>query len=136
MPQAKEAARRKRRAKAVPVLGAAGLSFSLVTGASAAAAQVNPDSARSTPVAQYFMDEEEISDVSLATFHVRDSEGVGPPRSGTRPTKVSQGACGADLYYPQSPPPQSPPAVGRPVYRTPLPPRYRPVPPAYKHRRP
>jgi hypothetical protein len=49
------------------------------------------------------MDEEQISDVSLATFHVFDNKSVGPKRSGTRRTTVSQGACGADLYFPQEP---------------------------------
>ena len=66
MPHTKEAAQRKRRTKAVPVLGAAGLSFSLATGAPAAVGNVNPDPATSALVAEQVMDEEQISDVSLA----------------------------------------------------------------------
>jgi hypothetical protein len=43
MRHTKEAAHRKRRTKAVPVLGVAGLSFSLATGAPAAIGSANPD---------------------------------------------------------------------------------------------
>ena len=128
MSHTKEASQRRRRTKAVPVLGAAGLSFSLATGASAAI--INPDSAASAPVAQQVMDEEEISDVSLASFRVFATENGTPQRSGTRLIMVGQGACGADLYYPQNPP-----AVSASVYQTPPPPRSRPVRPAHKSKR-
>jgi hypothetical protein len=130
MPHTKEAAQRKRRTKAVPVLGAAGLSFSLATGAPAAVGNVNPDPATSALVAEQVMDEEQISDVSLATFHVLDNESGSTWRLRTRPTVVSQGACGADLYLPQNPP-----AVSGPVYQAPPPPRPRPTRPASKYRR-
>ena len=126
MPHTKEAVRRKRRTKAVPVLGAAGLSLSLAVGMSAASGSIDPDPATSAPAAQQVMDDEQISDVSLATFHVFDNDGVGPEWSGTRRIMVSQGACGADLYLPQNPP-----AVSRPVYQPPV----RSIRPAYKHKR-
>ena len=73
MSQTKE---RKRRSKAVPVLGAAaGLSFSLASSAPAAIGGVNPDPANSSLVSQRMMlCEEQIADVSLATFHVFDKE--------------------------------------------------------------
>ena len=77
MPHTKEVVRRKRRTKAVPVLGAAGLSLSLAVGMSAASGSIDPDPATSAPAAQQVMDDEQISDVSLATFHVFDN-GVGP----------------------------------------------------------
>ena len=102
MSHTKEAGQRKRRTKAVPVLGAAGLSFSLATGAPAAVGNVNQDPATSALVAKQVMDEEPISDVSLATFHVLDNESGSTWRLRTRPTVVSQGACGADLYLPQN----------------------------------
>ena len=51
----KEVSRRKRRTRAVPVLGAAGLSFSLVAGASAAIGGMNADPAASAPVAEQVM---------------------------------------------------------------------------------
>jgi hypothetical protein len=129
MPHTKERAQRKRRTKAVPVLGAAGLTFSLATGAPAAIGSVNPDPATSALGAQRVMDEEQILDVSLATFHVLDNESDGTRRPRTRPTVISQGACGADLYLPQNPP-----TVSGPVYQAP-PPRPRPLRPAYRYRR-
>jgi hypothetical protein len=130
VPHTKEPAQQKRPTKAVRVLGAAGLSFSMATGAFAAVGSIDMDAATFALIAQPVMEEEYISDVSLATFHVLDSERVGPRRSRTRPTMVSQGACGADLYYPQTPP-----TVSGPVYQAPVPQRSRPVRPAYKYRR-
>jgi hypothetical protein len=128
MPHTKEVARRKRRIKAVPLLGAAGLSLSLASGTSAAIGDTNSTTAAS--IAQYVLGEEQISDISLATFQVPDDESVGPPWSGIRPTMISQGACGADLYLPQNPP-----TVSRPVYQTPPPPRPRSTRPASKYKR-
>ena len=130
MPHTKEATQRKRRTNVLPALGTAGLSFSLATGAPAAVGGVNPDPATSALVAEQVMDEEQISDVSLATFHVLDDEGGSTRRLRTQPTVVSQGACGADLYLPHNPP-----AVSGPLYRAPPPPRPRPTRPASKYRR-
>jgi hypothetical protein len=113
MSHTKEVSRRKRRTRAVPVLGAAGLSFSLVAGASAAIGGMNADPAASAPVAEQVMDEEQISEVSLATFHVFDNESAGTQQPRKRPTMVSQGACGIGLYYPQNPP-----ALSGPAYQT------------------
>jgi hypothetical protein len=130
MSHTKEAVRQKRRTKALPVLGAAGLSLSLASGASAAIGGMNPDTATSPPVAQQVMDEEENSDVSLATFHVFRRESAGTQQPRTRPIMVSQGACGIGFYYPQNPP-----TLGGPVYRVPPPPRSRPIRPAHKYKR-
>ena len=78
MRQVKQASKRKRMAKSVPVLGAAGLTFSLVGGASAAVAPTT-DAAK-TPVLglghEFMLGEEEIADVSLATFYVFDKEDI------------------------------------------------------------
>ncbi len=71
MPQAKKPSKRKHRACAVPLLGAAGLSLSLASGASAAT--VGPAAHEIT------LGEEEISDVSLATFYVFDKENPSTP---------------------------------------------------------
>ena len=70
MSQDKAASKRKHR-KAVPVLGAAGLSLTLASGASAAYDRSTADmTARHPPVTQEItLAEEEISGVSLATFH-------------------------------------------------------------------
>ena len=71
---------RKRVTKAaMPALGAAGLTFSLIGGASAAAVptadvQQTPNVA---PTQALTLGDEEIADVSLATFHVFDKENVG-----------------------------------------------------------
>jgi hypothetical protein len=130
MPHMKEAVRRQRRIKAIPVLGAAGLSLSVASGTSPAISSVNLDPATLPPVAQQVIGEEEICEVSLATFHVLYSGSVLAQRTRTRPLVVGQGACGADLYYPQNPP-----AASAPVYQAPPPPRSRPIRPAYKYKR-
>ena len=122
MSQTKQAAQRKRRRKVVIALGAAGLSLSLGSSASAAIGGVN--GASSAPKQLY---EEEISDVSLATFHVFDRENVGTHGRRTRLAMAAGGcagcagcgcACGIGLYYHYTPPAWRPsrsaPASGDP----------------------
>ena len=77
MPQAKQTSKQKRRSKALPVLGAAGLSLSLAGTASAVPGgpAVNLPTSGNGDGNQVFLGEEEISDVSLATFYVFDKEG-------------------------------------------------------------
>jgi hypothetical protein len=128
MPHSKQTSRRERRIKAMPVLGAAGLSLTLAGSTSPAVSSMIPDPTTLPPVAQQVMDEEEIPEVSLATFHVLHRR-VGPPQPHTRRFMLGQGACGADLYYPQNPP-----AAGAPIYQPPQP-RSRPIRPAYKYKR-
>src|SRR5262245_32983544 len=102
MPQAKQSSKQKRRGKALPVLGAAGLSFALASAASAVPSGLGDmptsktgDDNRVTlgeediSLAPFYafdkesegtgitLGEEEISDVSLATFYVFDKEGDG-----------------------------------------------------------
>jgi hypothetical protein len=62
-----KASKQKRRACAVPLLGAAGLSLSLASGASAVTPNIGVGH-------EITLGEEEISDVSLATFYVFDKE--------------------------------------------------------------
>jgi hypothetical protein len=134
MSQTKE---RKRRSKAVPVLGAAaGLSFSLASSAPAAIGGVNPDPANSSLVSQQMMlCEEQIADVSLATFHVFDKETAGIQQPHARLAMGAGGcagcggcgcACGIGLYYHYTPP-----VLGGPVY----PPPPRPMRQAHKYKR-
>ena len=128
MSQTKDTARRKR-SKAVPVLGAAGLSLSLATSAPAAIGGMNPD-----PVNQQAtLYEEEIADVSLATFHVIDKERAGIHRPLAR-LAMGVGGCGCGgcgcaceigLYYHYAPP-----VLGEPIY----PPPPRPMRPAHKYK--
>lgn len=105
MPQAKRPSKRKRPSKAVSVLGIAGVSFAASTGGSPAdmpSASFAPPSAGSvadtiwqgtalfqTPA----LDEEEISDVSLATFYLFDKDDPGNTRSGIQLAAVRTG-CG------------------------------------------
>ena len=93
---AKQASKRKRRGKAVPVLGAAGLSLSLASGASAATSGSTADMlTRNTGVShQITLCEEEIFDVSLATFYVFDKENAGTFRRGVRLAAGGGGCCG------------------------------------------
>src|SRR6202521_3110434 len=92
MSRVKQASKRMRLTKAagVPALGAAGLGLSLVGSASASALPTAnlPQSLNTTPNQRFVLDEEEIADVSLATFDVFDRE------NGTRGfTQVAYG-CG------------------------------------------
>ena len=72
----KQAPKRKRRSKTLPVLGAAGLTLSLAGSASALPAGPVTDLPRHDPN-DLTLGEEEIADVSLATFYVFDKENVG-----------------------------------------------------------
>ena len=81
MPRVKQASKQKRttKAAAVGVLGATGLGFSLLGNASASTMPA-ADIAQSdnTPSNQRIvLSEEEMADVSLATFHLFDKENVG-----------------------------------------------------------
>jgi hypothetical protein len=81
MSRVKQASKQKRRTKAstAKALGAAGLSFSLVGGASAATTPtaVIPQSDSTWPNQRFVLGEEEMADVSLATFYVFDREHLG-----------------------------------------------------------
>ena len=89
MSRVKRVSMRKRRGKAMPLLGAAGL-LALASGASAEAAAdtSTPDTALNR---QVFLAEEEISDVSLATFYVFDKENAGSLKPGVQ---LARGGCG------------------------------------------
>ena len=96
MSHAKQDSKRKRRSKAVPLLGAAGLSLSLASGASATttADPAADPLTRNTGVShEITLDEEEISDVSLATFYVLDKENAGTLRPGVQLAMRGCGGC-------------------------------------------
>jgi hypothetical protein len=86
MPQVKQASKRKRVTNVLPALGAAGLTFSLVGGASAAVAPVNdqPQTPNYSPSLEITLGEEEIADVSLATFYVFDKENAAAAKGGVQ----------------------------------------------------
>lgn len=76
MSRVKQSSKRKRLAKAaaVPALGAAGLGFSLVGSASATALPTADVPQSPNTNHRFVLSEEEMADVSLATFHLFDRE--------------------------------------------------------------
>jgi hypothetical protein len=93
MAHAKQASKRKRRSKALPVLGVAGVSLAMAGGASASTANSAADiqSQNTSPRHEIFLGEEEISDVSLSTFYVFDNENTAKPQLGE---KIAWRGCG------------------------------------------
>ena len=125
----KRASRRKHQNKSIPALGAAGLSLTLVSEASLAAAAPALDTmTRKAGVNhEVILGEDEIFDVSLATFCVFDKEGTGALRAGGRLLKVT-GCCEFACLAGQAASGNS--AYSPPVsYSVPVP---RPIRPAYK----
>jgi hypothetical protein len=94
------------RSKAIPILGAAGLSLTM-TGAVSAAVGPTPNAPVSNAAVsqEITLHEDEISDVSLATFHVVDNES----RSGKRFACGCGGGCCLFARAPSS-------ALGNDVY--------------------
>jgi len=88
----KQASRKKRttKAAAVTVVGAAGLGLSLfgsASGSTMPAADI-PQSDNTSPNQRLVLGEEEMQDVSLATFHLFDRENVGSA------IQLARGGCG------------------------------------------
>ena len=93
MPQVKQASKRKRGTKAaVSALGAAGLTFSLLGSATASAVPATdvPQTTAFAPNEAITLGEEEIADISLATFYVFDKEKIG---SGVQVARRGYGGC-------------------------------------------
>ena len=86
MSHAKQASKRRSRAKAVTVLGVAG-ALSVAGGACGAAVGPAGDTPRENTAPVITLGEEEISDVSLATFYVFDNENAGAHRPGLQLAK-------------------------------------------------
>ena len=94
MSQTRQTSKRKSRACAVPLLGAAGLSLSLASGAPASTGGPATDIPTQNAGVSHeiIFAEEEISDVSLATFYVFDKEK--PRTSWPRVQLAGHGGCG------------------------------------------
>ena len=92
MRRVKRASRKKRttKAAAVTVLGAAGLGLSLFGSASGSTMPTAdiPPSDNTSPNQRFILGEEEMQDVSLATFHLFDRENVGSA------IQLARGGCG------------------------------------------
>jgi hypothetical protein len=93
MAHAKHPSKRKSFKKAVPVAGLAGLSLSLVSGATTAIGgpAANIPMQATVPSHEITLGEEEISDVSLATFYVFDKETAEQARP---ELQLVRGGCG------------------------------------------
>src|ERR1700722_15414757 len=104
MPQAKRVSKGKRTRNTVSVLGIAGVSLAASTGGSPAASLVAPTAGSvadirwqdTAPFRVPTLDEEEISDVSLATFHLFDKDDLGNSQSGIQ---VAFRGCGAGCAW-------------------------------------
>ena len=81
MAHAKQA---KRQRTALPVFEVAGASLAMVGGASATAPTASVPSQETAPRPVITLGEEEISDVSLATFYVFDKENARTPQAGVQ----------------------------------------------------
>ncbi len=92
----KRSSKSKRRSKALPALGFAGVSLSMASGACASTTEA---SANTPPTSQsqsheIFLADEEIFDVSLATFYVFDKENTGTPPLAQQLRFARGGGCG------------------------------------------
>jgi hypothetical protein len=107
----KRSSKGKRLSKVLPALGFAGVAL-----ASSACSSTSEASANTSPPSQkheIFLGEEEISDVSLATFYVFDKDNAGPPPLSQKLRLAAGGGAGCGCapcaYWPQ--PPQPPKAT-------------------------
>jgi hypothetical protein len=112
----KRSSKRKRRSKALPALGF-GVSLTMASGACASTSEASANTPAPPQNHEIFLGEEEISDVSLATFYVFDKENAGPPPLSQK-LRLAAGcgagcgcgcACTSGCVQPQ--PPQSPHAT-------------------------
>jgi hypothetical protein len=97
MSHTKQASKRSSRKKAVTVLGVAG-ALSLAGGASEAAVGPVGDTPTENAAPVITLGEEEISDVSLATFYVFDNENAGAHRPGLQLAKRTRGHGGSAVH--------------------------------------
>jgi hypothetical protein len=101
------------------------MSLSMASGACASTSEASANTSLPSQKYEIFLGEEEISDVSLATFYVFDKENAGPPPLFQKPRlAVGGGAgCGCSFgcaYWPQ--PPQPPKATQPTQHRKKKPP--------------
>ena len=95
MAHVKQGSKRKRRKAALAIWGAAGTSLAMASGASAAIAPTEnaPSRAVGLPPPVVTLHEEEISDISLATFYVFEKENFGQHALGEQVARAC-GRCG------------------------------------------
>ena len=109
----------KRRSKALPVLGFAGMSLSMASGACTSTSEASANTSPPSQKHELFLSEEELSDVSLATFHVFDKENAGPPPLSQKRRLTLGGCggcgCGGGSRCAYSPQPPQPPEATKPT---------------------
>ena len=121
----KRSPKTKRRSKALPALGFAGVSLSMASGACVSTSEASANTRPPSQTHEIFLGEEEISDASLATFYVFDDENAEPPplSQQLRLTAGCGAGCGCSFgcaYWPQ--PPQPPKATQPTEHRKKKPP--------------
>ena len=89
----KRSSKRKRRSKTLPALGFAGISLSMASGACASTDEASANTPPPSQGNELFLGEEELSDVSLATFYVFDKENAGAPPLAQQ-LRLARGGCG------------------------------------------
>ena len=116
----------KRRSKALPALGFAGMSLSMASGVCASTSEASANTSPPSQKHEILLGEEEFSDISLAMFYVFDKENAGPPPLFQKLRLAAGGgagcgcSCGACVYSPQ--PPQPPKATQPTQHRKKKPP--------------
>ena len=90
----KRSSKRKPRSKALPALGFAGVSLSMASGACASTDEASASTPPPSQGNELFLGEEELSDVSLATFYVFDKENTGAPPPAQKLRLARCGGCG------------------------------------------
>jgi hypothetical protein len=89
----KRSSKRKRRTKGLPALGFAGVSLSMASGACASIGEASANAPPPSQSNELVLGEEELSDVSLATFYVFDKENAGAPPLAQQ-LRLARGGCG------------------------------------------
>ena len=113
----------KRRSKALSTLGFAGMSLSVASGACASTSEALANTSPPSQKNELFLGEEEICDVTLATFYIFDKENAGPPPLFQKRRLTLGGGCGCGCgcsgcaYSQQPPEPPQPPNATRPTQR-------------------
>jgi hypothetical protein len=92
----KRSSKSKRRSKALPALGFAGVSLSMAGGAcaSTSAAMANTPPTSQSQNHEIFVGDEEIFDASLSTFYTFDKENAGAPSLAQQLKLARGGGCG------------------------------------------
>ena len=113
----------KRRSKALPALGFAGMSLSMARGACASTSEASANTSLPSQKHEIFLGEEEVSDVSLAAFYIFDKENAATALPKTKLAFGGGAGCACSFscaYWPQ--PPQPPKATQPTQHRKKKPP--------------